>query len=124
MLVDADALDPEPLSACIPPLVPADTVASPLFICILPSAPAVTEVSPLFTVTEPSETETLGVSDAEADADEELEALLELLAPHALRATTPATARERRAEVFLVIMCVVFLMMNYYSVPENFASQD
>lgn len=56
-----------------PPLIPADTVASPLFICILPSAPAVTEVSPLFTVTEPSETETLGVSDAEADADEELE---------------------------------------------------
>ena len=107
MLVDADALDPEPLSACIPPLVPADTVESPLF-----------------TVTEPSEAETLGVSDAEADADEEFEALLELLAPHALRATTPATARERRAEVFLVIMCVVFLMMNYCSVPENFASQD
>ena len=80
LLVDADALDPEPLSACIPPLVPADTVESPFFICILPSAPAVTEVSPLFTVTEPSEAETLGVADAEADADEEFEALLELLA--------------------------------------------
>ena len=70
---------------------------------------------PLSVVTDPCEADELDDVDAEDELEEESPP--ELPEPHALSATTPATARDTKTEVFLAIICLSFLPVIVGSKP-------
>ena len=96
--------DPPPFSICEPP---PELFSAPEPPPAPPPEPESPDVPPLSVVTDPCEADELDDVDAEDELEEESPP--ELPEPHALSATTPATARDTKTEVFLAIIRLSFL---------------